>query len=500
MIKDHVPEWAKKAVGYQCFVDSFAIGDIYIENKNNLYDSNVYSEKAFTLNWNEKDENYHYGHGFYGGDLKGVAYALDHYLKDLDINLLYLTPIFKAATNHKYDIIDYEQIDPQFGKIEDFRELMRICKKNNVHLIMDGVFNHTSSEHKWYKKAVKGDERYRDFYKRNEEEYILLWEGVETLPELNHENEEVQNYFYKGNDSIVKKWLREGADGWRLDVAERLGKKPINAIRRNIKEYNPEALLIGEVVESYGKEWLADGLLDGVMNYVFRGITTNFLTGSINAKTYIEELNKMYSEYPTEKLYASWNIISTHDTNRMLYDVHGNESTFKMAVILQFTYPGIPIIYYGDELGMSYGKKEISNRTGMDWDVAHYYRKNSENENYNSNAMEWNRLNRYNSYHQFYKHMIWLRKNIEVFSTGCFIPLYADDTVLSFARVIENETALIIANNGPDKEISITIPEIVTTGKMQLKCLYGADNPLTIYPGTIEIYVGGANSYIYAHY
>jgi glycosidase len=499
-IIEKIPRWARDRIGYQCLVDTFAIGCVDIKNKAGLYAENVYGDKVSTLRWHECDEKYHYGNGYYGGDLNGISYAVKEYFNELGVDLLYLTPIFEAGTNHKYDSIDYKKIDKQFGTMEDFKRLVSLCKKNNIRLILDGVFNHSSSMHEWYLKANEGIKGYKDFYKRNREGYILFWRGVKTLPVLNHENEEVRKYLYESEDGVILFWLNEGIDGFRLDAAEELGKKPISLIRKNMKKKYPDSLLIGEIIDSYGKEWLSSGLLDGLMNYVFRGATVNFLTGKNNGNKYLKELTKMYNEYPKEKLYVSWNIISTHDTNRMLYDLDGDESLFKMAVILQFTYPGVPLIYYGDELGMYPGKKGSGNRASMEWDCFNSYKRYFANHDKSIEPMEWDKVNRFNSYQQFYKHIIRVRKNYTVFSYGDFIPLYSDNDAIAYIRLHENKAAFICVNRSNfDRNIKINIPKDTMDKSLVLTCVYGGNSDIDLSKENIEFRMEGRNSYLFVN-
>ena len=152
-------------IGYQCFVDSFAISQESIEDKAERYQGNVYTAQSKLLSWNSESEDYCYGNRFYGGDLNGLTNAAQKYLAELGVNLLYMTPVFKALTNHKYDTVDYKLIDPQFGTLADFEKLIQTCHQNDIKLILDGVFNHTSSEHEWYQKARQGIEPFTDYYK-----------------------------------------------------------------------------------------------------------------------------------------------------------------------------------------------------------------------------------------------------------------------------------------------------------------------------------------------
>lgn len=490
--KDKTPDWAKRAVGYLCFVDSFASSIPDPDGKKEKYEGSAYGQDAVKLKWHETDPTLNHNSGFYGGDLAGASYA-SSYLADFGVNMVYFTPIFRALSNHKYDTLDHMQIDPQFGTMDDFDKMIKVFHSKGIKVILDGVFNHTSSEHEWYKKAMAGDEKYKAMYETNKDGYIIVWNGIKTLPVLNHKNPDVQKYFYDSPDCVVRHWLKAGADGWRLDVAERLSKDALRGIRKAVKAEGDDKLLIGEVVETYGKEWLDDGLLDGVMNYVFRGVTANFMTGKIDAENYMGELKKMYDEYPKEKLYTSWNLISTHDTNRMLYDVSNDESLLKLASILQFTYPGAPMIYYGDELGTVKGEKESQNRMGHDWEVI-----NSYDRYLKTGAMEWDKVNRYNSFHQFFKHLIWLKKTFSVFDDGDFYPAYAGGDVAAYFRLSAKGMAFIIVNKGLNASVKLKIPREILERHPDMKCVYGGNGSFR--PGTEELdfYVGGKNAYVFA--
>lgn len=486
------PDWANYCIGYQCFIDSFA----KTEDAQVTDQTKVYNQQAYQLDWEARDQDYHYGRGFYGGNLKGIDKVAQTYLSDLGITMLYLTPIFKAESNHKYDTLDYQTIDPQFGTLDDFKQLINTCNQHEIKVILDGVFNHVSSNHPWHQEAITGNEDFLNRFKRNKEGFIMHWEGVQTMPLLNHHHPEVKKYFYTGPDSIINEWIKLGASGWRLDVAERLGKQVIRAINHNLKQYHPQALLIGEVVETYGTPWLQDGLLDGLMNYVFRGVTVKFLQKTIDAKQYLAELDQMVQQYPYEKLLKSWNILSTHDTNRMLYDVGGDESFFKMAVVAQFTYPGMPMIYYGDEIGMQSGKKEISNRMGMDWESVRIGKQYGA---WNGDPMAWEITRRYNSYHEFYKYMIWIRKNNPVFIEGNFIPVEISESCLAYFRVNDKQNALIIINRDSNQDIVIDVPTSIELKSASFRCLYGQDGHIHVKHGKIKFYAHGRNAYIFVN-
>jgi glycosidase len=489
---DRTPAWAKNAVGYLCFVDSFASSVPDPEGKKEKYSGFAYGQEIKKLRWHEKDPTMHHNSGFYGGDLAGAAYA-SSYLAELGVDMVYFTPIFRSLSNHKYDTLDHMQIDSQFGTVDDFKKMIQAYHSKGIKVILDGVFNHVSSEHEWYKRAKAGEAKYKDMFKVNDGGYFMVWNGIETLPELNHDNKEVRDYFYSSADSVVRHWLKLGADGWRLDVAESLSKSAIAGIRKAVKAAGPDKLLIGEIMDTYGKEWLADGLLDGTMNYVFRGVTANFLTGKSGGTKYMEELVKMYEEYPREKLYTSWNLISTHDTNRMLYEVGNDESMLKLAAVMQFTYPGAPMIYYGDELGTTKGEKEKENRMGHDWEVI-----NSHDKYLTGKSMDWDKVNRYNSFHGFFKHLIWLRKAHPALVSGDFVPAYSGEEAVAFFRRDSGGTVFVVVNSGADTTLKINVPAEILGLAPELKCVYGGNGYFKPRAAEIEFFIGAKNAYIFA--
>lgn len=500
MIKDKSNKnWSNYVIGYQCFVDSFSIGSKTIDEKSSLYTSTVYGKEPKLLNWSDEFSGYSYGYSFYGGDLTGIINSINDYLADFGIDMLYLTPIFKAESNHKYDTLDYMRIDPQFGDLSIFKKLVETCKNKNIKLILDGVFNHTSYHHEWYLKALNGEHPFVDYFKKNEDGCFLNWNGIESLILLNHKNPDVQKYFYDSQQSIIKYWLDQGADGWRLDVAERLGKDVIRKMKACIKNHFDDKILYGEVIETYGKEWLGQELLDGAMNYVFLGNTVNFLTNKINGEKFLAELTKMYEEYPKEQLYKCWNIISSHDTNRMIYEVDGNENLFKMAVTLQFTYPGIPMIYNGDELGIMPGQKDKNNRQGLDWQRVDILKLKAQGTWKTVQSMDWKRVNQYSSFYHFYKHLIWLRRNYNVFIEGDFLPAFYNEHIIAYFRALGEKYALVIINKANTQEITIQVPAEILKTKPILTGVHGPINKIVLNEKSVPFTVYSENSLIFVN-
>ena len=498
MSKVYSLDWSKKVIGYQCFVDSYSIGHKSLPEKAMHYPEKVYNHQTRLLNWLEEFDEYCYGYAFYGGDLSGIINSINSYLAEFGIDMLYLTPIFKAESNHKYDTVDYKTIDPQFGALDTFKRLVQACHNHQIKLILDGVFNHTSCHHPWYLNALEGKTPYNEYYKKDENGHFLNWNGVETLPLLNHDHPDIREYFYGAPQSIVKYWLEQGADGWRLDVAERLGKDVIKRIKQSIRSDLTGKVLYGEIIETYGVEWLGDNLLDGAMNYVFLGNTVNFLKNKINGETFLYELDKMYNEYPKAQLYNSWNIISSHDTNRMIYEVDGNENLFKIAFILQFTYPGIPMIYNGDELGILPGEKNKDNRQGLDWQRVNILKLKEREPWKTVQPMDWKKVNQYSSFFFFYRHLIWLRKNYKVLIEGDFVPAYKDNDIIAYFRCLDGKQyALIIVNKGGTKEIKIEIPEHIRKNKPVLKGVHGPVGEVKLFDKYLPVTVYSQNSYIF---
>ena len=327
---------------------------------------------------------------FFGGTLWGVIEKLD-YLKELGVDILYLCPIFKAFSNHKYDTGDYETVDEMFGGDKAFDELIKEAKKRDMKIILDGVFNHTGDDSKYFNRYGKyknvgayqsEKSKYSDWYKFEEfpNKYEAWW-GIEILPRLMGDNKSVQDYFLS-EKGIVRKWIKRGVDGWRLDVADELSESFLEGLNKAAKTEKDDALIIGEVWEnaadkvSYGKrrKYFRGGQLDSVMNYPVKYAIIDFIKDK-NAEKFYNSVTEIYSSYPQFCSDVLMNLIGSHDTERIL-TILGGESTegktnselstkkmtpeqlsdgirkLKVASVLQFTLPGIPMIYYGDEAGM----------------------------------------------------------------------------------------------------------------------------------------------------
>ncbi len=399
--KDYeTPDWVKNAVIYQIFPDRFnRAGDTPFHGiKREWGEEPFYTPDQFGGEYLSND--------FFGGNFDGIREKLP-YLKDLGVTAIYLNPIGKAFSNHRYDTGDYEIPDETLGTVKDFEKLAKTAKKLGIRIILDGVFSHTGADSKYFNKNnnydsigayESTDSPYFSWYNfiKFPEKYESWW-GFDTLPNVNELDPNFTNFIASGKDSVIRKWLRRGASGLRLDVADELPDEFIKILRKAIKDENPDAYLVGEVWEdasnkvSYGKkrEFLFGGELDSVMNYVFREAVLTYLTGG-DASLFAMRLHSLLENYPAEALYSAMNLISSHDVPRAL-TVLSDSPDFRtlsriaqhdyiipddkkelakrrmvLAIALQMTLPGAPTIYYGDENEM-FGYADPFNRTCMDW-------------------------------------------------------------------------------------------------------------------------------------
>ncbi len=403
------PDWFKNSIMYQIFPDRFfgvQSGAPVKKREEYVIHGDWYDPLAFD------DHPYEYGpacNDFYGGNLAGITAKLP-YLHDLGISVIYLNPIFDAYSNHKYDTADYMRIDPMFGDEKDFSTLCAEAEKLGIKIILDGVFSHTGSDSVYFNKYGKYGEhsgayrdphsRYRSWYNLHGDGGYDSWWGCSNLPNVNEMNDGYLDFILRGENSVVKKWLRLGASGWRLDVADELPDEFIEILRREVKSVKPDAVIIGEVWEdasnkiAYGKQrkYFFGKELDGVMNYVLKDSFIGFLLKSFDAETLDRRVMSLVENYPAEALYSLMNIVGTHDTKRIktvLGEFSGDENMnrdekaaarlsapqetlaikrVKLISFMQMTFFGVPCVYYGDEIGMQ-GLSDPHNRMPYTWRV-----------------------------------------------------------------------------------------------------------------------------------
>lgn len=367
------PERFEGRVVYQIFPDRFGkCGECDLTHK----------LKPFTVHADIKeppvkgaDENGNWNCDFYGGNLRGIEEKLP-YLASLGVGVIYLNPIFMAYSNHRYDTADYMRIDPMLGDESDFVSLCKSAKEQGILIILDGVFSHVGSNSKYFdSEGIFGggavsdpDSPYRDWFDfvSYPDEYDCWWD-VPTLPCVKEMSEGFLDLIIRNEDSVVAHWLSLGADGFRLDVADELPDEFIALLRRRVKEIDPEAIVIGEVWEdasnkiSYGKrrKYFSGGELDGVMNYVFRDGIINLLCKRITAEEFASTVRRLVENYPSFALRSSMTLLSSHDTTRIQTELGrvlpDTVKGLKAASALQYFLPGMPTVYYGDEVGMKGG-------------------------------------------------------------------------------------------------------------------------------------------------
>ena len=440
-----VPDWYKEGVIYQVFVDRFYNGNENGAILNPKKNSFIYG------NWNDTPMYIKDNCGriirwdFYGGNLNGVIKKLD-YLQELGVSIIYLNPIFKSSSCHKYDTADYEEIDEMFGSEETFQKLCEEADKRSMKIILDGVFSHTGADSKYFNKFGSYEEigafqsKESKYYKWfNFSEYpnkYECWWGIDNQPNVNELEPSYVEYMVKGKNSIIKKWMSLGASGWRLDVEYELPDEFIKMIKSNMKEVNKDSILIGEVWEdasnkvSYSRkrEYLFGEELDSVTNYPFREILINFVKGYIKSDKFKRKLMSLYENYPRENFYACMNVLGTHDTERILSVLDNKIHLMKLIIGLQMTFPGVPIIYYGDEAGLS-GGKDPDNRKSYPWGK--------------ENRDIWN----------LYKLFINVRNNEEVLKKGNLKFYDTDLDVCVYERKYNNEKIIVAANTSGERKI-----------------------------------------------
>ncbi|WP_125588180.1 glycoside hydrolase family 13 protein [Companilactobacillus jidongensis] len=387
-VVDHVepiPDWYRHGLAYQIFVDRFNNGNPDGHVNNPKPNSFIYGQKADLPMYirNKKQEIIRWD--FYGGNLRGIEAKLP-YLKQLGVTVIYLSPIFEAMSNHRYDTGDYLKIDPVLGTLADFDHLVSAIHEAGMYLILDGVFNHVGVNSRYFNQSgyynTIGAEQSTDSpyypwfnFTKYPKEYDSWW-GVTDLPTVNKNNLDFQNFIYGSKDSVIDYWTSRGIDGWRLDVADELPDEFIMGIRQALDRY-PNKVLIGEVWEdashklAYGRRrhYLEGGMLQAVMNYPLRKLIMRVLTGDLKPSEWWLELMTLKENYPKTVFNYNFNNIGSHDTERILTMLHGNHDWLQQAFGLLFTMPGVPCVYYGDEAGLT-GGKDPENRAYFPWNHA----------------------------------------------------------------------------------------------------------------------------------
>ncbi|MBU5625783.1 glycoside hydrolase family 13 protein [Oscillibacter sp. MSJ-2] len=397
------PEWFGRGITYQIFPDRFCRLSLPKPD-------GVVGNRVVHKDWNEPMDYLPDPDGevrsrdFYGGSLLGISSKLP-YLQSLGVSTLYLCPIFESASNHRYNTADYRKIDPFLGTEEDFAHLCGEGRKYGIRVVLDGVFNHTGSNSVYFNQegfypsvgaAQSLSSPYAGWYRFSHwpDQYDAWW-GIRTLPAVQEDDPGYRAYMVTGEDSVIRRWLRLGASGWRLDVADELPDDFIRDIRRAMEETEGDAILLGEVWEdgsnkiaySQRRRYLLGDETHALMNYPFRNAALAYLLGG-PAEAFYEAMESIRENYPAPAFYSAMNFLGTHDTPRILtllgqpapitdraerrvYRLSGEElrrglRRLRLAALLLYAFPGSPTIFYGDEAGMQ-GFEDPFNRGTFPW-------------------------------------------------------------------------------------------------------------------------------------
>ena len=508
-----LPDWYTGGIVYQIFPDRFARGEGWHERAAAaLAPQRKGPKRRLVEDWDrpvayERAEDGSIASwDFYGGTLEGVRERLD-YLAALGITVIYLNPIFEAASNHRYDTADYLAIDPMLGSEEDFRRLCKDAAEKGISIILDGVFNHTGADSRYFNMfgnypeigAWQSEESpFRTWYKIDEDGHYTSWWGVADMPDLDEDNPDYRQLIC-GRDGVVRKWLRAGARGWRLDVADELPDDFIADIKSAELTEKSDALLLGEVWEdattkyAYGKlrHYFWGDELDGTMNYPLRTGVLSFIANKITAPELASRLEALYENYPKENFYAELNLLGSHDRMRLLTALgnapepgtlgdeqkaafrldegHRNLAISRLwvAALMQMTLPGVPSVYYGDEAGLE-GYADP----------------------YNRGTFPWGQVNQ--SCFTIYRNAIAMRKAMPVFVDGDFRPFAVNDDVFGYWRMDATDCVCVLINASLEHSHTVRVPML---GEEVDDVVSGRDVTVVTVPGSMgSVAAGGIAS------
>ena len=491
------PAWFGCGVVYQIFPDRFC--RLELPDPAGMVGSRTIHENWSDLpDWRPDAQGEVRNCDFFGGSLQGILSKLDD-LADFGVTVLYLNPVFESASNHRYNTADYRAIDPMLGTEDDFHHLCQEAKRRGIRVILDGVFNHTGSQSRYFNAdgfysdtgaAQSPDSPYYHWYSFHPwpADYDAWW-GIRTLPAVREDAPDYRDFIIRGQDSVVRHWLRAGASGWRLDVADELPDDFIGEIRTAMEETAPDSFLLGEVWEdattkiaySMRRRYLLGQELHGVMNYPFRTALIAYLLGG-DADEFRETLESLRENYPPHAFYSLMNFLSTHDTPRILTvlgadHVPGSKEEravfrlsparrqlglkrLRLAALVLFTFPGAPTVYYGDEAGME-GWEDPFNRAGYPW------------------GQEDSELK------SFFSKLAHLRREQPALQTGQLHWRWTAGSLLVFARELDGQLLTTVVN-AADTPQTLTLPWFGDTARdlLSSEALSPADNvlPLTLLP------------------
>ena len=472
-----VPDYAPDIVYYYIFTDRFRNGNTDNDPKPGI---DQYQRHTVELHksWNEKPFKPKSGDGsddvynndFFGGDLAGIIEKLD-YIKGLGANTLYLTPIFKAPSNHKYDTADYTQIDPYFGSEADFVRLTAEAKKRGMRVILDTSLNHVGADSRYFDRfgnyakgghdggafaseQVNAESPYASWFtfdtsRAKPDQQFKGWTGIADLPEIDKTSASFRAFAYGDKDSVMKRWLDRGASGWRMDVAPWVPDDFWREWRSAIKAHRPDAITVSEAWFDCSKYLLGD-MFDSTMNYIFRNTVQEYALGGDARKLY-NNLELLREAYPPQALYALMNLLSSHDQARALHHLGYRDDTtdpatitlaknrLRLAVFFQMIYPGAPTIYYGDEVGVT-GGEDPFNRATYPW---------ADLGGKPDTALLAD-----------FKRFIKMRNDHAVLRRGSInAPIYSDSHVIALLRQLGGSTAVTVTNNAMNAStVTLKVP------------------------------------------
>ena len=461
------PEWIKSSVFYQIFPDRFArSGKV-----------NITPDWAYPREWNllPRGRGKFTGQELYGGDLYGVQEHLDH-VTELGANGIYFTPIFPSQSNHRYDATSFDHVDPILGGDKAFQSLIKVAKKNGIRILGDLTSNHCGAGHNWLAKAKKdkkSKERTYFFWDKSIKWGYVGWYGLESLPKLNYASKALRKAVYEGNNSIVKKWIspKFGMAGWRIDVGNMTGVQGaenhhvevMQGIRQAMQEVNPDSWLVAEngdfiASDLNGLGWQGAMNYQGFMRPFWNWINRNpeitggfqglpFAMPKINGKQLVESIQEFNASIPWRSLTASMMLLDSHDTARFRTVVLGDIQAHKTAMTMMLSYPGVPSIFAGDEIGLEGSWGEDARRT-INWE----------------DRNDWD-----TEFFAEVKKLVKLRKTQDALINGGLRWVCVESDYIAYLRESKKQSILVLVSRGP---INATI-DLSTFGYEVMKTLYG---------------------------
>ncbi|MBQ3600651.1 MAG: alpha amylase N-terminal ig-like domain-containing protein [Lachnospiraceae bacterium] len=473
--------WVKDAVFYEIFPDRFCRGNnSTIRVKEGEYSYFGHETKA-VQNWQEEPKDFREAFclDFYGGDLYGIQDKIA-YFKELGVNALYVTPIFKASSVHRYDCVDYFQVDEHLGGDSALIELTEKLHKENMKLIVDISLNHTGMNHKWFNREAifysvaqgayrSANAKEKEFYYMDEDKNYACYGNIPMMPKLNYGSKKLREIMYQGEDSVLKKWLREpyNIDGWRFDVAATTGQYQNDhfqheiwrEVYKQVKSTNPKAYLLAEDWND-AQEFLQGDQWDGIMNFVGCGRPIRDYVGQLDFRiarkdilkevkpnntsvALAERITNFYGKLPQAIQETQFNMLGCHDVSRLYNYENISFSHYKMANILMYMLPGCVCMYYGDEIGL---EGRVNSTEGCRF------------------PMNWNENYKENEYFQLHQRLNNLKRSSDAMKKGGFKILWKSDNVFACARFYKEELYIAITSMEKEDTKEVNIP-IIFFGK-----------------------------------